>query len=1237
MIKKLVTIIGFTSIKKQLIDILKELDIFDVEFLDVENTLNNQDVIIQKIKDNSSLVMINNVNMDENVNIFYEKLNNRITLPILPLSIDVFNKKYINVDNKIALRVIEYITYGGHENIQNLVKYIANNILDIDIKEEISQPKEVVFNGIFHPDTKEVFQTFTDYEKWYRENKKLQNYNWIGILTHRNNWNTKNIEVEKAIIKSLENRNIAVIPVFSYASTSKEKNIKNFDEILKSYFKNNEKIVLEGLINFQQIMSSKNNDDKDIFEQNINLFKDINIPIFRPIVCHRQDEKTWYENKHGVGKEIAWAYTTPEMVGSIEQIIVGCKDENSMTKPIKDRIEKLASRISKYIELRNKENKDKVVAMMIHSAPCSSVEATIGLGAGLDVFESCVKLLRELEKQGYTVENIPQDGKKLHEIIMSKKAYQDFRWTSVEDIICSEGAIYEMKLDGENGYLKFFNELPMKIREEMNETWGEPPGQGMVYNNKLIITGIKFGKIYIMVQPKRGCYGAKCTGEVCKILHNPSCPMPHQYLATYRYIENIINASCIIHVGTDGSLEYLPGKSNALSSECYPDIVISTLPNIYIYNAGVSTEGVLAKRRSSSVIVDYLPAANIFNEEYYKLIDLINEYIETKIVNEMQSKEIEEKIKNIIDKNDYFKNIVNEEDTFIKGLKKLNGYLVQVMNNSNLENLHVLGECNDTDEITSYIKEYIENNNDIAKIKKVKKDKVKYDIEILDTIKDIIQNKNVCSYSESKKKIYDLISEDCIDIYNKIQLVELEIINTLRALNGEYIEPGLSGLVNQNFKKVLPTGRNLYLMDTDKIPTKEAYNVGEKLAKILIDKYLQEEGKIPEKIAMNMISTDISMSKGQQLSQILYLIGVKPKWDNGGKVKGFEVIDLEELKRPRIDVTVRISGVLRDSYPKIIQLLDESITKVSYLEESINDNYIRKNTLEISEKLKSLDYEQIQRKSTIRIFGDKPGTYGAGVDLALKASAWENEKDIAKTFVQFSSYAYGENLNGNFAKQEFIENIKKVDLSYEIGSSKRQNILSCGFASAVHGGFNTLNKIYKGKNMKQYYASTKDIENINITSISEEIKKTINETLLNPIWKENIKKQQYTGASEIMKKIQNVFEWKCVCENIDDKDIDSLVETYVNDEEMRKWLSEHNVYAIEEISRRFLELNQREKWNSNEIVLRNLKRSYLNLEGDMEGLVENSKGEIQGSNIEILTYKDVETWKNNLKEFENIF
>ena len=287
----------------------------------------------------------------------------------------------------------------------------------------------------------------------------------------------------------------------------------------------------------------------------------------------------------------------------IEPVIISVRGVlGGKSEALPERAEYLARRIGKLVALGAKPNSEKKLVFMLHNSVCAGVEATIGKAYGLDAFESAVKTLERLNAEGYDTGEFPQRGETLRELILEKKAFSDFRWTAVEDIVNSGGCLYQMPIAGE--YELFYNELADKSREYMEKTWGAPPGEGMVLDGKLIITGVRFGNVLVMVQPKRGCYGAKCTGEVCKILHDPSCPPPHQYLATYRYIERVFAADACIDVGTDGSLEYLPGKSNGLSELCWPGIVLGSTPSFYAYNTGVINEALLAKRRMNAIVVD---------------------------------------------------------------------------------------------------------------------------------------------------------------------------------------------------------------------------------------------------------------------------------------------------------------------------------------------------------------------------------------------------------------------------------------------------------------------------------------------------------------------------------------------------------------------------------------------------------------------------------------------------------
>ncbi len=1243
--------IGIDTIKNQFSEAISSIDFIDIEFWNKEELLKeNLNENIEFIKKDFQAVILGNITMDEDIDKFFVMLKkSKLDIPLIPVSVETLEGGFYNIDSKKAGEIITYITYGGMKNITNVIYYIAYNFLTLS-EEEISickrnkmEPIFVPFDGIFYMEEDKHFGTLSSYLQWYLKEENVYDYKWIGILTHRNNWNSGNIEVEKALIREFENKGFKVLPVFSYASSGEENGIKNFKEIIKHYFSYDGKLLIEGLINFQMIAATAATESKNktSFQQVEEDFKNIDIPIFKPIISYTQDENTWFRNTNGVSMEISWSLTTPEMVGMVEPIIIGCRGDKKNYQPIKERINRFVGRAAKWIELRNTENKDKKLAIFIHNAPCSGVEATIGLGAGLDVFESVVLILEELKKNGYAVDYIPENGAELHRIIMDRKAYQDFRWTSVESIIEAGGAIYQMPLESESGYLKFYNQLDIENREDIEGFWGPPPGEGMVYRDKMVITGINFGNVTIMVQPKRGCYGAKCTGEVCKILHDPSCPPPHQYIATYRYVEEIMRANAVVHVGTGGSLEYLPGKTNALSNRCYPDIVLGTLPNIYVYNAGIGTEGIGAKRRNSAVIIDYLPSSFSIDNKNIKASNLIGEYIEAQHINSDQEKFLKNQVLHIIKDIKGAEDIVNSKENFNLGVIELKDYLTQSVNSSRMEELHILGKIPHREELIGYIKEYIDNNSYIASlIKETCENEYVYNTTMLELIKNFIENHHEISLKNVKLD-EDLLSElrvEILEIYHKLFSVEMEKINLIRALEGKYIEPGLAGMPSENLKRILPTGRNFYLMDCEKIPTPQAYQVGCELGRKLIERYIEEEGRFPEKVAMNMISTDISMSKGEQLSQILYLMGITPVWDTNGKVIGVKEISLEELNRPRIDVTIRISGVLRDAYPDAINLIDRGVVLASSLEEPLEKNYVKKNTLEIAEALKTIGRcEDLERNSTIRVFGDKPGTYGVGVDLALKASAWKSEEDIAKVFVYFSSYAYGEKLNGSMAKHEFVENVKGTDIAYEVNNSKRYDMLSSGFSASVQGGFKSVKKILAGKELKQYHGSAVDKGNIRVVDSGEEINKNLKETFFNPLWKEHMKKKGYIGASELMTRIQTVFQWQCLSMNVNDKDIDDLVNTYVNDKKMAQWFKENNKYALEEISRRFLELYERKKWNPDEEALKELRRTYVMLEGDMEELMEDSSGEMQGGAIEVLNHEDIEKWNEYLKEVDDVF
>jgi cobaltochelatase CobN len=1032
-------------------------------------------------------------------------------------------------------------------------------------------PTEIT-HGILSFKTGEVFSSLSP---WLAA-QDGQYQSCAGMLIHLSNWLQDDLAAFRAMADALQARGIAVIPVLTDADSL------DFRELADRYFSANGKLVIDILIN-GILYLVKARDGNAINEQAVLEFERLGLPVISPAISYYITPQQWAQANIPLSADMPNALIAPEMSGMIETVLVGARNGGTeKTEALEGQAQYLAARAAAWINLRKKTNGDKKLALILHNSVCSGVEATIGKAFGLDAFQSVVDILSRLKAEGYQVGDYPPDGKALLQLIREKKAISDFRWTAVEDIAHSGGCLYRM--DAQDEYQNYYRELPVELQASMEETWGPPPGEGMVLDGDLIVTGLQFGNVAVMVQPKRGCYGAKCTGEVCKILHDPACPPPHQYLATYRFIERVFKADAIIDIGTDGSLEYLPGKTNGLSALCWPRAVQGSLPSVYIYNAGVPNEALLAKRRMNAVIVDHLPPSSSGADESTKLLDgRIFDYFRSLELDNGQEGSIREEILSLLDKSPSARRVLDNAADFNAGLSEISDAIKTAAQARQIGGSHVFGAAPGAEETENYVREVLEGEG--------------------------------IPFEDAENAGADGLRAGLARCGSEMDML-------LQALRGGYVPAGESGMPDENGRNILPTGRNMFGMNIDKIPSKLAFQRGKVLAEQLLDSFARDEGKLPEKIAMNMISLDITRTNGEQLSQFLYLLGVTPLWDKQERVHGLRALDTRELGRPRIDVTVRISGVLRDTWPMAIDMMDEAVRMVTAQDEGDAENYVLKHLREHEDG-----------DSAIRIFGDAPGTYGAGLDLALLASAWNSEADLVKYFINASAYAYGKNRQGERSVREFIENAKQVDLSCDATSSRRAHALACNFGAQVQGGYRLMAKHLGKKSIRQYQGSNERGQQISTETLEENIRRLLGETLLNPFWKENIQKKEYDGASDIMHMMQNVFATQCLTEYIPDELLDRLTETYVNDEETRAWFAKHNLYALEEIGRRMLELNQRGKWKGAEEVLDRLKENYLHIEGDMEEGLE-SHGEIQGGAVDIVTDAEVPAWKAKLMEIE---
>jgi cobaltochelatase CobN len=845
-----------------------------------------------------------------------------------------------------------------------------------------------------------------------------------------------------------------------------------------------------------------------------------------------------------------------------------------------------------------------------------------------------------MKDAGYQIEDLPANGKDLITTIMDRKAISEFRWTPVEEIVNKGGALAMM---GKEEYESWFNSLPEAARKKVCDAWGLPPGEekdgvplSMVYKGKMVITGVRFGNAIVCVQPKRGCAGARCDGQVCRILHDPEIAPPHQYLATYHWIEEIFGADVMVHVGTHGNMEFLPGKSVGLSRSCFPDIAVGDVPYLYIYNSDNPPEGAVAKRRSYAVIVDHMQTTMTQSGLYGDLKELednIAAYNQSKVSEKGRAHALEHVILDLLKKTNLSEEmklevLIDSGTSFEKILELAHGKISEMYTTQIPDGMHIFGQVPEGEKRVDLINAILRFDQETRKFLSNLMDRPVSDQD-LDLLAKQFISAFLADEAEPEARILGArlkkrdeesvfaLREKVLDLFRRIEASQ-EMKSLLHGLDGGFIEPGPSGLITRGKPDVLPTGRNFYSLDPATVPTKAAWRVGRKLAHLLIAKYEVEHGRIPENVAMYWMASDIMWADGEQLAQILFLLGVEPIW-KGGRVKGYRVMSLEELGRPRIDVTVRASGITRDCFYNCIELLDQAIQEVAALDEPVEMNFLRKHSA---------------GGNASRIFASRPGTYGNGVNLAVYASAWKEEKDLTDVFIQWNSYAYGNGIFGQESHQALVEQLKSVDLTFNKTVTDEYDLLGCCCYFGTHGGLTNAARELSGHEVSSYYGDTRDRENAEIRTLADEVRRVVRTKLLNPKWIEGMKRHGYKGAGDISKRVGRVYGWEATTQEVDDWIFDDIAKTFIMDEENRKFFEENNPWAMEEMGRRLLEASSRGLWKADQEVLDALKTFYLEIEGWMEEKMSETKGSFQGGSIDVMPSEHAREWREKMSKIQ---
>ncbi|MHC1610000.1 MAG: cobaltochelatase subunit CobN, partial [Candidatus Methanospirareceae archaeon] len=678
---------------------------------DVEDDAKREECI--KSFDQADVILLHPSNEE-----FWDELIERLNkdVPTISFGHDSSFWQISNAPLAVVATVNAYHVYGGLENTKNMLRYIGKEVLGMDY--EYDAPKETMWQGIYHPDAETAFECIEDYFAWYKPSRKHR----VGILFSRTCWANGDLEIVNALIRELE-KEFDVIPVFSYGAGDKELGAKPSSEVIDAFFMNR----IDALINLQSVFNAGGEAGA------VNALKELDVPVFHPLMPYHTTEEEWRRGNQGLSSlEVGWSVAMPELEGVIEPIIIGAlrrdsDDEFERHTQIEERVKKLVHRVKRWIALRDKPKSERRVAFILHNSPCASVEATVGSAAHLDALESVARILRRMKEEGYSTEP-PEDGKALIDDIMSRKAISEFRWTTVDEIVSKGGAL---ALITKEEYEKWFATLSPAVREKTCSAWGYPPGEAMngvpaamVYDDKIVVTGVKYGNAVVCVQPKRGCAGSRCDGRVCKILHDPEVPPPHQYLATYQYLEAGFHADLIVHVGTHGNLEFLPGKSVALSESCYPDVAIGNLPHLYIYNSDNPPEGTIAKRRSYATLVDHMQTVMTGSGLYgdlKELEDQIAEYNRTKTSDRARAHALEHIIIDLIRKTKLSEEIkldkrLEDGYSFEKIIELAHNAITRIYNTQIPDGMHIFGEIPHGSKKVELINSILRHDSELRRI-----------------------------------------------------------------------------------------------------------------------------------------------------------------------------------------------------------------------------------------------------------------------------------------------------------------------------------------------------------------------------------------------------------------------------------------------------------------------------------------------------------------------------------------
>ncbi len=851
---------------------------------------------------------------------------------------------------------------------------------------------------------------------------------------------------------------------------------------------------------------------------------------------------------------------------------------------ISHHIDFIVERVKKWLNLRIKENSEKKIAIIIYNYPPS--EDKIGNAAYLDVSESVRNLISVLIQEGYNFENIPEN-KNLADLFIESGTLNNSKYINVNNF---KGILWS-----NNEYSNYFNQLPENLHKEIVDYWGEVPGKINVTNDHFKLPILQFKNLYIALQPARSMVSGDPNDY-----HDKNLPPHHQYLAFYRYLEKILNIDAMIHFGTHGTVEFQPGKQTSGGPDDFCLNLIGTIPNLYYYHITNTSESAIAKRRGNAVIINHAGPTFKNSDLYQELANLeslISEYQNESVLSSRELIEpvITERIRDLEhDISELAKNLNFEYSS----IDELDDLLYRYKTSVIPMGLHVLGRNYTIEEKKDLILQILLNSGEIPDdlkdvlLKFEQQEKQKSNI-LEEYLKEIVEG---LYGSRNITKPYEISEEEHLILINWVKNFlfnidnSMEMENLIQGLEGGYIEPGLGGDPIRS-PHIFPTGRNSYGFDPRLIPSSTAFKRGGIIAERLIGNYKKEYGIFPETTSVVLWAFETMKTGGETIGQIFNYLGVRPIKNRSVWTTELEVIPLEEMKHPRINVIVTICGIFRDTFPYILNLLNDAVELVENLDEPLNKNFIKKSVSELRKK--GLEHPEA------RIYGPAPGKYNTNLTDIVSAGVWEVEKELVDDYINCMSFAYMKNQKIKKISDTFIENVSKINIMSQVRDSSEYHVTDLDHYFEFTGGMARVFKEISGTQANVYIADT-TTKDIRVDSLEHSIKEGAVTRSLNPRWIKAMLTHKYHGGQKVAERVENILGFAATTDSVDKWIWNKSYDQYIENEEIRTALIENNRFAMMDIVKNMLQAEKRGYWDATEKQLDNLKKLYLNLENWIE-------------------------------------